>query len=634
MSSSEPLIFCPNPACERPSNPLGAEFCDACQTPLIYRYFWVVGAEQIAAGETIVGRYQVVAPQIWLDTRPSFPPLPLGELPGEALPYLHLYPHRLHLPAAHTLVYPAGTDHPLLLLENAPLDSRGNLYPSIGAVWKTVPAVRQVYWLWQLLQLWQPLEDQEVATSLLVLENIHVEGWRVRLRELLGDNTVGESREESPPTLKDLGRSWLPLAESAQPAVARSLKTLCNRMQSEISLEELTAQWNQLLVEQAAYLPLQVQIIGATDVGLQRTHNEDTCYPLTGSPSGEEPLPHLAIVCDGIGGHEGGEVASQLAVQTLKLQARALLAELAEQTELVQPDVLANQLEASIRVVNNLIASQNDAQGRESRRRMGTTLVMALQLPQMVKTADGKTIGNAHELYLVHVGDSRAYWLTSDYCHPLTVDDDVAGREVRLGRSTLSEASRRSDAEALTQALGTRDAEFLRPTVQRFILEEDGLLLLCSDGLSDNNWIEQCWKEYTDAVLQRRMPLETAVHTWIQLANQKNGYDNISVVLMHCQISPSQPELPLPEPAAPLAPTASLSEASRQLLYPEDSDTVSETHPEEVTPTRRSSGKWLSMVGVVLLILVAGTIGFVAFQQLAPEIAPEVPRDASPQQEQ
>uniref|UniRef100_A0ACD5H226 PP2C family protein-serine/threonine phosphatase n=1 Tax=Desertifilum tharense IPPAS B-1220 TaxID=1781255 RepID=A0ACD5H226_9CYAN len=144
---------------------------------------------------------------------------------------------------------------------------------------------------------------------------------------------------------------------------------------------------------------------------------------------------------------------------------------------------------STVRVVNNQIAAQNDTQGRELRQRMGTTLVMALQLPQRVGLQAGR-VGNSHELYIAHVGDSRAYWMTPNYCQLLTVDDDVSVREVRMGRSLYRECLRRPDAGALTQALGTRDAEFVRPTVRRFILEEDGILLLCSDGLSDRDRIE------------------------------------------------------------------------------------------------------------------------------------------------
>ena len=121
-------------------------------------------------------------------------------------------------------------------------------------------------------------------------------------------------------------------------------------------------------------------------------------------------LPRLAIVCDGVGGHDGGEVASQRVVRSLQLQLRSLLAEAMEQPKAIPPHVVVDQIEAAIRVANNLINQQNDEQGRADRQRMGTTLVMALVLPQRVDTPEGPT--EVNELYLTHIGDSRAYWIT------------------------------------------------------------------------------------------------------------------------------------------------------------------------------------------------------------------------------
>ena len=75
-----------------------------------------------------------------------------------------------------------------MLLDNTPIDETGKLFPSIDQSWTTVSPTRQVYWLWQLWQLWRPLKEQGVATSLLVPENLRVEGWRVRLRSLIADS--------------------------------------------------------------------------------------------------------------------------------------------------------------------------------------------------------------------------------------------------------------------------------------------------------------------------------------------------------------------------------------------------------------------------------------------------------------
>lgn len=635
MSSSEPLIYCPNLACSSPINRVGREVCESCQTPLIYRYLWATGtkASQFPVGEQVAaGRYRVVATQVWLDIQPGLAPDLPDSISPDIQPYLQLYPYRLHVPMVYGVCHlKEGTPANVLLLENAPISSAGNAYPAITAVWFQALAVRQVHWLWQILQLWQPLADLGVASSLLVPENLRVEGWRLRLRELYADpgrDLAGPLLQSGPrgsaPTLKDLAACWLKWVPSAQAAIAKPLEILCQQMQQEdASLEAIAEQLNQLLLEQAAQLPLRLQTFGASDTGKEHSHNEDACYPTKQdilasqiNPN-NKLIPGLAIVCDGIGGHEGGEVASQLAVRSLKLQMRALLAEVAEQPELVSPDLLMGQIEAAIRVVNNLIASQNNTQGRESRQRMGTTLVMALQIPQSITLASGSTLSNSHELYLAHVGDSRAYWITPHYCQLLTVDDDVAGREVRSGRSLYRAALKRDDAAALTQALGTRDAEFLRPTVRRFLLDEDGLLLLCSDGLSDNGLVEESWPRYAESVVRGQTTLEAAVEALIELANQKNGYDNTSIVLTSCRLA-SEHYLDLFTPKKALSSAepvqTEFSEASRALLYGE----VPEPEASEVVAEPKPVAKPKPVVVSLMTLLLVAAAGILAWSQLDP----------------
>lgn len=627
MKVSHTQIYCPNLNCSAPLNNLGSFACKNCQTPLIYRYLWVAGAlsEQPVVGSLVAGRYFVKTPQIWLDTQPALlPDFPTADLPDPILPYLHLYPHRLHVPEVYgTCPGIEGVDtSEVFLLENVPLDSGGLLFPTIARAWSQATAVRQVYWLWQLLQLWIPLAEQGVSTSLLIADNIRVEGWRVRLCQLFQDERVLPADEVAPeassalPNLADLAHLWLEWMHAAKPSIVAPLQEICREMQADGATPQAIApRLNQLLLQQAAQLPLRLQVTGASDSGPQYNHNEDACYPLDSAarPITDGIFPQLAIVCDGIGGHEGGEVASQLAVQSIKLQVQAFLAEVAKQAEPFSSQLVAEQLEAVVRVINNVIANQNDNQGREARQRMGTTLVMALQLPQPLQQPEGTVSPNSHELYLVNIGDSRAYWITERYCHCLTIDDDVAVREVRMGRLLYREALQRPDAGALIQALGTRDAEFLRPSIQRFVIEEDGILLLCSDGLSDYGRVEESWTEIMEGVLKGKSSLGTAAKAWIELANQKNGHDNASIVLLQCHVS-----TPLPPITLPLSerPETEWSESSRQLLQDmaQDEATIAENEAA-AKPMRKV---WLIVLSLVGLLLLGGGLGLALWSQINP----------------
>ncbi|MEA5468247.1 PP2C family protein-serine/threonine phosphatase [Spirulina sp. 06S082] len=533
--------------------------------PQPHPYLWAVSpiASQLSPPNVIDGRYKIVAPQIWQDIYSERSPQLPNPIPDRCLPYLHLYPYRLHLPEIYGIC--SFNNSLILLLNNIPTDDRGLLYPTLEEAWPDASGLRQIYWLWQILHLWNPLGDRGVAASLLVEDNLRVEGWRLRLRELFTNSErLGNSQARSQGgiavakaatvvTLRQLGESWTSLARSAHSEIAPKLEAIAAELKRDaITYTTLGKTLNQLLLEQAARKPLRIQIASATDTGPQQLSNEDSYYPTAEELSrngSQEPgslISHLMLVCDGIGGHEGGEVASQLAIQSLKLQVRALLAESVEDPELMPPDLVEEQLTAIVRIANNLICFRNDEQKRESRRRMATTLVMAIQLPQQVANlASG--VGNSHELYLVHVGDSRAYWITENYCQLLTVDDDVTTREIRLARSLPITAAQRPDAGALTQALGTREADRLRPTIQRFIIEEDGILLLCSDGLSDNQLLEEYWAEFAPNVLAGRQSLENAIEYLIKLANQKNGHDNTSIVAALYSVSAQYSELVNPD---------------------------------------------------------------------------------------
>jgi protein phosphatase len=283
-----------------------------------------------------------------------------------------------------------------------------------------------------------------------------------------------------------------------------------------------------------------------------------------------------------------------------------------------------------------MIWSRNDEQNRQGRERMATTLVMAVQLPQRIITNTGWESENTHEVYIANVGDSRAYWITPNYCQLLTIDDDMTTKTVSLGQSLYRQALETPNAHALTQALGTKEAESLQFAIKRFILEEDGILLLCSDGLSDHDWVEKSWRNYAVPLLIGKLSAEEAARDWVKLANEKNGQDNISVVIYVCRISQAkivpvppaplvleshEPEesaitVPQPEPSDLQAPTDdSLTDSSQALLELELNE---ESVPTVSKESKR--GKLLMVFGGLLALLVGGTgLGLFAWWQLQPQ---------------
>jgi protein phosphatase len=506
--------------------------------PLMSRYIWAADrqATLIPADRLVEDRYHVIAPQLWLDTKPQEPPDILLPLPHQALAYAHLYRYRLHLPQIYgfcSIARPTETiDIPLL--ENVPIDSEGKLLPSLVEAWSTATPLNRAYWLWQAIDLWAPLAGTGMLSSLIEIENLRVDGWCLRLCELIPDRTAAHDKV----TLAKLGKLWLKTFPQSDSEIADRMHALFLKMQAEqASLRDVAAKLNQIVLEQAARLPLAWQIAGGTDTGAIHQHNEDSYYPtpleLPQDPTGGK----IAIICDGVAGHEGGEVASQMAVNLLKIQTQNLFDNLLASQELVSPEQICNTICAIVRVVNNTITAQNHTQGREDTQRMGTTMVMAIQVNQPIR--QGRGFGNSHEIYIAHVGDSRAYWITPHGCQLLTIDDDIATREVKQGRDIPWHSASRPDATALTQALGMKSGELIQPTVQRFMAIEDGILLLCSDGLSDRQLVESSWQDYADRILNTDLPLTEAVQSWLALAHRENGDDNISLILMSCHVSKS-----------------------------------------------------------------------------------------------
>ncbi|MEB3212864.1 MAG: protein phosphatase 2C domain-containing protein [Leptolyngbyaceae bacterium] len=556
------MLYCPNYSCQAP-NAESHHFCERCRTLLPKRYLWALGeaVNTIAIGQLLGNRYVCKAPRIFLDTQPGVPPDAVDDIPESALPYLKLNAYRAHVPQAYGWVV-AETDefqmHAVLLLEYGaiatPLSSPpsplrqatssspahelplGPL-PSIAEQWSTATAMRQLNWLWQMAKLWQPLASERVVSTLVNPDLIRVEDSLIRLLELQHDQrqtaNVGAS------LFHQLGYLWQQWLDTTQPQLQPFLKELCHHL-IEGAIQhpgQIVACLDRALIAAGQVQDRYIQFASQTDKGPTRPRNEDACYPpkpgtvylnsKKSKTTAAQLEASLVMVCDGIGGHLGGAVASSLAIDAVYQHLHAL------PLGRMRPLTLITELRKAVCAANDLISERNDHEERRERERMGTTLVMGL-------------IQN-HELYVTHLGDSRAYLITRQGCHQITLDDDVASREARLGYGLYRHALIHPGSGSLVQALGMASSGSLHPTVQRLVLEGEGILLLCSDGLSDNDLIDGLWQSYLLPLLEAdtsdssTVDLANVVSDLVNEANQKNGHDNVSVSLVRWSAHHSSP---------------------------------------------------------------------------------------------
>ncbi len=532
MQNNVATIYCSNPTCEAP-NPESNRFCQKCRTPLPVRYLWAIGPGIAACkpGEILAERYLVKRDQILLDTKPGLPPAMPEEVPPELAPYLRLFPYRLHIPQVYGQVPRSGRQtKDIWLLEQAPIVAEtpkavatnpnapvaAQLRPPLDTAWKDATAMRQLNWLWQIAQLWQPCSAEGVAKSLLNPKLLRAEGQILRLLELQLD--------EKPPTLSDLGQLWSKWAKQAKPLIVPFLEKLSQLLVHErLHPEQLVDFLDEALAVCGRTQERIYQIATLSDTGPMRRRNEDACYPDSGAfLTLKSTSEVLTIVCDGIGGHEGGNVASATAIETIRERVVTLQSRQAG----LNPQTLLSQLEESACAANDAISDRNNDEQRQGRQRMGTTLVMA--------------VAHAHEIYITHVGDSRAYWSAGNGCYQVTLDDDVASREVRLGYALYRDAVQQPAAGSLVQALGMGASAMLHPTAQRFVVDEDCIFLLCSDGLSDNDRVEQSWESEILPVLDGSTSLDKAAARLVEIGNTQNGHDNVTVALLYCQVRDSK----------------------------------------------------------------------------------------------
>ncbi|AFY56303.1 serine/threonine protein phosphatase [Rivularia sp. PCC 7116] len=495
------------------------------------------------------------------------------KIPNVAKSYIALQPHcHLGIPPIHD-AWQLGNMQ-VILLE----DRSDWLY--LLEIWQNeaTTSLQIIHYFYQMAQLWDLLEPFNCSQSLLDLTNLRVDEDQSLALQRLHVDIRKESligfQEDDTPKIKALGKVWQALFRESQRTQFGSLLELLGKLESgEIETsEELrsrlqliamelegdseqqrqdNSQNNLIFGEQknvssptllqldeleqsptkiddtpTVILPMQLASLenaGLSDVGKQRDHNEDYFGIETKINKVELPKSKVAgaqglyILCDGMGGHAGGEVASELAVSTL----REYFQKHWKSDSLPSEEVIREGVFQANKAIHDI--NQQDA--RSGVGRMGTTLVVVLIQNTRVAVA--------------HVGDSRLYRMTrKGGLEQITVDHEVGQREISRGVEP-SIAYSRPDAYQLTQALGPRDNNFIAPEVQFLEINQDTLFILTSDGLSDNDLLEKYSQTNLLNLISSEANLEKGVRDLIDLANKYNGHDNITAVLIRAKVRPN-----------------------------------------------------------------------------------------------
>jgi serine/threonine protein phosphatase PrpC len=249
-----------------------------------------------------------------------------------------------------------------------------------------------------------------------------------------------------------------------------------------------------------------VEVAGLTDVGCQRENNEDSF--LYWEPAGEDEFQRkgrLAVIADGMGGYEGGQEASRLAVETVR----------DVYDDVFRDDPQLALLEAFATAHTRIQAYADQHPGLHG---MGTTCTAL--------------IIRGRQLYFAHVGDSRLYLVRDGHISRLTRDHSYVGRLVESGIVRPEDAENHPQRHILTAALGAGPEVAVEGAEHATTLQDSDELLLCTDGL----W-GVVTEDEMEAAVTSHAPAACCTHL-IKLARQRGGPDNITVQVLRVERLP------------------------------------------------------------------------------------------------
>jgi PPM family protein phosphatase len=245
------------------------------------------------------------------------------------------------------------------------------------------------------------------------------------------------------------------------------------------------------------------EFAGRTDVGRKRDHNEDALLVA--------PQFNLAVVCDGMGGHEAGEVASGIGIETVRR-----FFEIAADADATWPfrydrtkDEPTNLLTVAVQWANQRIREAGEA-GDGSKRGMGTTFVGVLL--------------RERRAHFAWVGDSRGYHFRGGVLKATTDDHSLLNELIRSGQISEDEIANYQYKNVITRALGMPDLPGI--DVTPVDLEPGDVCLVCCDGLTG-----MVSEERIAQVLASEQDLESACRVLVDEANENGGIDNVTVAL-------------------------------------------------------------------------------------------------------
>lgn len=241
-----------------------------------------------------------------------------------------------------------------------------------------------------------------------------------------------------------------------------------------------------------------MRVFADTNTGKVRNMNQDSYFA-----SNDDSNMKLFILADGMGGYNGGEIASKMAIEA----SLSYIEKRWEDLDKSDENIL-KLLKETTEYANSLIYEK--AMQTQELHEMGTTMEICIIYD--------------YNIYISHIGDSRIYIVTPEYIEHITVDHTYVEKLIEEGSISETEAENHPDKHMLTKALGS--TETVEPDIFMRKWNEDESILICSDGLT--NMLKD--EEIQEIVISKQ---DNPEKTLIEMANNMGGVDNITIILIN-----------------------------------------------------------------------------------------------------